>query len=286
VRFVEIAVEVPAAAGEPLCEELVDSGLSVELRDATTLLKPPPGRALLLTWAPPEQARASAALVEEALQAQGLVAELQLSEHDEDEWRDVWKKFFEPRAVGIFTIVPSWHAAHVLPPGQLRIELDPGRAFGTGGHASTRLVLEALGRLPPPERMLDVGCGSGILGIAAALRRPDCHVVALDVDPEAVATTRENAAINHVAARLDARTAPLSSLSGAFDLVVANIQADVIVGLCGELTRVTNNHLIVSGLLDDQADAVADAFAALDLLRPIERLSDEGWSAIVLERER
>ena len=215
-----------------------------------------------------------------------MVAEVRLAEHDEDEWRDVWKQFFQPRDVGAFAIVPSWHRDHVPAPGQLVIEIDPGRAFGTGGHASTRLVLEALGRLPPPERVLDVGCGSGILGIACALRRADCRVTSVDIDPEAVATTRENAAINHVGDRVDARVAPVATISGAFDLVLANIQADVLASLSGELARLTNGHLVVSGILDDQAAEVADVFKALDVLREVERRSAEGWSAIVLERVR
>jgi ribosomal protein L11 methyltransferase len=286
LRYVEIAVEVDAEAAERLLLELIESGLAVEQRDATTLLPPPPGRVRLLAWAAPEDARATHAAVEEALRQQAIVAEVQVSDHDEDEWREVWKQFFEPRTVGLFTIVPSWRREHPLVPGQIRLEIDPGRAFGTGGHASTRLVLEAMGRRQPPRRMLDVGCGSGILGIAAALRRPDCQVVSLDLDPEAVATTRENAIINGVAERVDARATPLEDLSGAFDLVVANIQADVLCLLAGDLTRVTNGHLMASGLLDEQADQVADVFARLDELRVIERLSDEGWTALVLERER
>ena len=286
MRYVEIAVEVESDAGELLAAELADAGLAVEQRDGTTLLRPSPGRALLVAWAEPERALETRALIEEVLSEEGVAAEVRLAEHDEDEWRDVWKQFFKPRDVGIFTIVPSWHRDHVPTPGRIRIEIDPGRAFGTGGHASTRLVLEAIGRLPPPARVLDVGCGSGILGIACALRRPDCHVLSLDVDPEAVATTRENAAINHVDDRLEARTTPLGDLSGAFDLCTANIQADVLVALAGELSRLTHGHLLLSGLLDEQAAAVSDAFAALDVLRPVERLSDEGWSAVVLERVR
>lgn len=286
VRYMEIAVDVDAGLGDHLCGELSAAGVAVELRDATTLLKPPAGRALLVAWAEPARADETRALIEEVLASEGVASEVRLAEHDEDEWRDVWKQFFKPRDVGVFAIVPSWHRDHVPRAGQTVIEIDPGRAFGTGGHASTRLVLEALGRLPPPARVLDVGCGSGILGIACALRRPDCTVLALDIDPEAVATTRENAAINHVGDRVEAATTPLRDLTGAFDLVLANIQADVLVQLAGELSRQALGHLILSGLLDEQAASVSDAFAALDVLRPVERLSDEGWSAVVLERVR
>src|SRR4051812_24611655 len=94
VRYVEIAVEVDARAGDRLAADLLEAGLAVEQRDATTLLKPPPGRAQLVAWAEPERAGETRALVEEVLREAGVVAEVRLAEHDEDEWRDVWKQFF------------------------------------------------------------------------------------------------------------------------------------------------------------------------------------------------
>ena len=284
MRYVEIAVEVDARAGDQLAADLVEAGIAVEQRDGTTLLKPPMGRALLVAWAEPERADETRGLIDEVLRAAGTVAEVRLVEHDEDEWRDVWKQFFRPRDVGRFAIVPSWHRDHTPSPGQTVIEIDPGRAFGTGGHASTRLVLEAISRLPEARRVLDVGCGSGVLGIACALRSAACTVTALDVDPEAVATTIENALINRVADRVAASTSPLSQIGEPFDLVLANIQADVLVTLAAELARLTTSRLVLSGLLDEQAAEVAAHFAALPGLREAERLSDEGWSAVVLER--
>ena len=100
VRYVEIAVEVDAAAGERLAAELVEAGLAVEQRDATTLLKPPPGRALVVVWVEPARAESTRAQIEDALREQAIVAELRLAERDEDEWREVWKQFFLPRSVG------------------------------------------------------------------------------------------------------------------------------------------------------------------------------------------
>lgn len=285
VRYVEITVDVAAEAAPPLVEALVTEGLAIEERDASTLLKPAPGRALIIAWSEVAAAEETRAHVEEVLRRLALVAEVGIAEHDEDEWRDVWKKFFKPRSVGAFAIVPSWHAEYVARPDETIIRLDPGRAFGTGGHASTRLCLEALSTFEPVERVLDVGCGSGILGIACALRWPSCQVIAVDVDPEAAATTIENAEDNGVADRIAASTTDLARVAkppGLFDLVLANIQADVLIKLSALLIARAGRHLVLSGILDEQADGVSAAFAERGA-REVSRVSDEGWTALVLD---
>jgi ribosomal protein L11 methyltransferase len=199
----------------------------------------------------------------------------------EAEWRDAWKKYFKvSRLTRQIVVVPSWETyADVA--GDVRIDLDPGMAFGTGTHASTRLVLEEMQTLADagvrPDRVLDVGCGSGILSIAA-VKLWGCACVAVDNDPLAVAATSENAGKNGVT--LDARAA---LPDGTFPLVLANIQAHVLRELKDALIARTGGTLILSGLLTPQAQPLAEEFG-LKIVRVRPSADDPQWSSVVLER--
>ena len=208
----------------------------------------------------------------------------------EAEWRDAWKKYFRvSRLTRQFVVVPSWEQFSASG-DDLPILLDPGMAFGTGTHASTRLVLEEMQALADaglqPDRVLDVGCGSGILSIAAALRWPDARIVAVDHDQLAVDATIENAANNHVAARIAASTQTLGELQGTFPLVLANIQAHVLRELEDALIARSTGTLILSGLLTPQAQPLADEFVAAGMrlahVRP--STDDPQWSTAVLAK--
>ncbi len=216
----------------------------------------------------------------------------------EAEWRDAWKRYFRvSRLTRQFVVVPSWER-FVPGPDDIAIDLDPGMAFGTGTHASTRLVLEEIQALADagaaPVRVLDVGCGSGILAIAAVKRWPGATCVAVDVDPIAVAATADNAAINGVAGRIVASVASVASArslgdSGeAFPLVLANIQAHVLRALRDELIARTapGGTLVLSGLLTPQAQPLADEFVAAGMRCRHVRASSEDreWSCCVLAR--
>ncbi|HET9623550.1 MAG TPA: 50S ribosomal protein L11 methyltransferase [Kofleriaceae bacterium] len=212
----------------------------------------------------------------------------------EAEWRDAWKKYFKvSRLTRQFVVVPSWErATFTRGPDDVVIDLDPGMAFGTGTHASTRLVLEELQALADrgaaPARVLDVGCGSGILSIAAVQRWPGATCVALDNDPIAVDATRDNAAVNAATERIAASTATLDTLSETFPVVLANIQAHVLRELKAQLIAhlAPGGTLILSGLLTPQAQPLADEFVAAGLrfvhVRP--STDDPQWSCAVLER--
>src|SRR5690349_13589335 len=144
----------------------------------------------------------------------------------EAEWRDAWKRYFKvSHLTRQFVVVPSWER-YTPGQGEVVIDLDPGMAFGTGTHASTRLVLEVLQAIADaggiPGRILDVGCGSGILAIAAVKRWPEATCIAVDNDPIAVQATGENAAVNHVGDRIAASTTPLTEIAERFPLVLAN----------------------------------------------------------------
>ena len=212
----------------------------------------------------------------------------------EAEWRDAWKRYFRvSRLTRQFVVVPSWER-FTPGPDDVAIQLDPGMAFGTGTHASTRLVLEEIqaladaGAVAARTRVLDVGCGSGILAIAAVRRWPGATCVALDVDPIAVAATADNAAVNGVADRIAVSGRAPSELGEAFPLVLANIQAHVLRALRDELVARTapGGTLVLSGLLTPQAQPLADEFVAAGMQCRHVRASSEDreWSCAVLVR--
>jgi ribosomal protein L11 methyltransferase len=210
----------------------------------------------------------------------------------EAEWRDAWKRYFKvSHLTRQFVVVPSWEK-YEPKPGEVTIDLDPGMAFGTGTHASTRLVLEELQRIADDDigitRMLDVGCGSGILGIAALKRWTLATCVAVDNDPIAIDATLENAANNRVADRIEASTTSLDQIDEQFPLVLANIQAHVLRELMPLLIArmAPGGRLILSGLLTPQAEPLADEFVAAGLRKIAVRAStdDPQWSSVTLAR--
>ena len=208
----------------------------------------------------------------------------------EAEWRDAWKKYFRvSRLSRQLVVVPSWER-FAAGPDDLVIDLDPGMAFGTGTHASTQLVLEEIQALADqaarPARILDVGCGSGILSIAAVKLCPAAICEAIDNDPIAVAATCENAARNRVDDRISASTRPLAGEPVA--LVLANIQAHVLRALAPRLIArlAPGGTLILSGLLTPQAQPLANEFVAegLRCVRVRASTADPQWSCVVLVR--
>jgi ribosomal protein L11 methyltransferase len=210
----------------------------------------------------------------------------------EAEWRDAWKRYFHvTRVTRRIVIVPSWET-YAATGDDVVLALDPGMAFGTGTHASTRLCLRALEQLSDGgaavDRFLDVGAGSGILAIAAAKLWPASSGIATDNDPIAVQACGENAAMNGVAGRIASTGAELGELAETFPLVLANIQAHVLLALREALvTRVApGGTLVLSGLLSPQAPGVADDYvrAGLALVEIRPDSDDPQWSSAVLRR--
>jgi ribosomal protein L11 methyltransferase len=206
-----------------------------------------------------------------------------------DDWTDRWKRFHRPVLVGgRLWVRPPWAPSapgagafgpseRGLPSGVIDLTIDPGRAFGTGTHPTTRLSLELLLELEPRGSFADVGCGSGVLAIAAA-RLGFEPVTALDLDQAAVDATHANARANgvslHRVARADVRREPLP----AARVVAANLVGPLLVRVA-ELLERPPKSLIASGLLEGEEDEIAAAFTPL---RELRRLSSAGWSALLL----
>ncbi|OIP49702.1 MAG: ribosomal protein L11 methyltransferase [Desulfobacterales bacterium CG2_30_60_27] len=209
---------------------------------------------------------------------------------EEEDWGTLWKERYKPVRIGSRLIVrPSWEAVSAAR-GEIVVAIDPGMAFGTGLHATTQLALELLetcfaGSGPAPARILDVGTGTGILAITAALLGAQA-VTATDLDPDAVHAARENARLNGVGERVTVLACDIADLAGPFDLVIANITHDVLLELAPHLNRLlaTDGELIVTGLLTGwQTDDLAHAFEELGLRRRDTRCRDE-WSALHLTK--
>jgi ribosomal protein L11 methyltransferase len=192
-------------------------------------------------------------------------------------WLDAWREFAGPVRAGRLLVVPAWQDPPPTGPDDVVVPIDPGRVFGHGAHPTTRLVLEELDRrVSGGQRVLDVGCGSGVLAVAAA-RLGASTVTAIDIDPDAVDVTRANAERNRVA--VDASTMPLSATPGTYDLVLANIGAAVLRDGAATLqARVAPGGLLVlSGLLADAWEDVAACYAGTAT-----RSELDGWVALVV----
>lgn len=181
----------------------------------------------------------------------------------DQDWLVEWKKGYEPITIGQrLLIAPSWKLAEVAATDRIIVQIDPGMAFGTGTHETTRGCLEMLEKHWRGGALLDVGTGTGILAIAAIKLYPDARIVGFDVDPEAIEVARENAQINGVADEIEIEVNKLASYQGQeFDVVIANLTADVIIPLASEFPLVLKPQatLIVSGILREQADEVQAA---------------------------
>ncbi len=202
-----------------------------------------------------------------ALAALGLRPELRTRTVHEQDWADAWKEHFHVERVGRRLVIrPSWRP-FAPEPGDVVIDLDPGMAFGTGQHPTTRACLELLEEhIRPGDAVLDVGTGSGILAVAA-VKLGAARCLALDVDPQAVRVARDNAARNGVAERVQVveGTLPTALVSRhAFDLAVANITAAAVAALAPALATALRpgGTLIGSGIVADRLDAVLAALAA------------------------
>ena len=197
------------------------------------------------------------------------------------DWATEWRRGFGAQRLGKRLLLhPSWERAESKP-GDVVLTIDPENAFGSGDHETTRLVLRVLDeRVLGGERVLDVGCGSGILSIAA-LRLGASSAMATDIDEDSVAATARNARLNGVAPELQASTRPLAQLDGVFEIVLANIETRVLVHMPEDLRQrlAPAGLLVLSGILRPERDELLEAYAPMRL----EQCIEEGeWCACVL----
>lgn len=267
--MIRLAIRAPAGSEEPVLAALLDlAPTGVEQRDGAGFVE------YALYGAPgelPSLPRGEAEV--------GGVRVLVSGEEVPDDWAERWKRFHGPILLGGRLYVrPPWEAPAVRP-GVVEVVIDPGRAFGTGTHPTTRMCLELLLAVEVRGSLADLGCGSGVLAIAAAKMgfRP---VVAVDADRGAVQATLQNGRANAV--RLDRvermdlrRSAPPTA-----DVTTANLMRPLLLEVARLMVE-RPRALIVSGLLEEEADEVAEAFAPLAETR---RLTQQGWSALLLQR--
>ena len=206
---------------------------------------------------------------------------------EESDWENNWKQFYKPMEIGDrLIVIPEWENADIG--NRVPLILNPGLTFGTGSHATTRLCLKALEqRVHGGERVLDLGCGSGILSIAA-LKLGAAHAFACDIDDKCQDVAYENAALNGIGKDVyTVRTGDIltdaalqSEIGGGYDVVLANIVADVIIGLAPMVRSLLGEQgvFLCSGIIDDRAEEVAQALrqAGLTIL---ESRDADGWFA-------
>ena len=245
-------------------------------------------KAIIHLYISPENSPAEAlAFLSERLTAEGIAHELGSNTVCEDDWANNWKKYFKPLRVGGKLIIsPTWEPATETD-GRAVLSIDPGMAFGTGGHDTTRLVLETLERyITPDATVLDVGCGSGILSIAALLLGAQT-AFGVDIDPLAVRTAVENGALNGFAPpRYTMIQGDLATaVTGRYSVVVANIVADAIILLSKDASRfmAEDGVYIVSGIIDTREQDVLTALDACGLT-VTERMESGGWLCLVCKR--
>jgi ribosomal protein L11 methyltransferase len=233
--------------------------------------------------APPEVERVRGALAE-ALRVYGLassdVREMKLREVEGRDWLAEWKEGWRPTEVGRFVVAPPWSEVEEAV-GRLVIRVEPGMAFGTGTHETTRLCLAAIEKHFNGASFLDVGTGTGVLAIAAAKLDPSARVVACDTDPLAVSVAEENAGLNGVADRIAFRVGTVDDTTASADLVCANLTADVILPLLPALLGATCGRLVLSGVLATQVPQVAARLIELGV-GDYELARDGEWVAMTI----
>ncbi len=288
-RFPFVAVETPAERAEELGAWFFELGASgVEVRDDATLQKGPGGDAVTLVASFADMPLAERAVAN--LRSAEPELSCELGEIIGDAWRDKYKEHFKPFSLTDGLVVaPPWED-YVARAGERVLVMDPGRAFGTGLHATTSMVariLEAHASRLAGARVLDVGTGSGILGLVA-LSFGAKSVVAVDNDSDVIEVAVANTRRNGFEQAMAVSDLPLAKVDGAFEVVVANIRSEVLITMVGDLLpRTTGGALLVlSGILASEHDEVMRAFAVSfdHVATKTHQESTDAWVAIALSR--
>lgn len=228
------------------------------------------------------------AFLNERMSAEQIEGKIELIGVNEEDWANSWKAYYKPLHIGRrMVIVPAWES-YDPQPDEIIVRMDPGMAFGTGSHETTRLVIELLEELVTPGmRVADVGCGSGILAICAAkLGAAECK--AYDIDPVAVRVARENisdSGMTNVSCDVSDLLKGVDLAGGQYDLICANIVADIIIRMAPDVGRYMKDDaiLLASGIITERAEEVIEALNTSHL-KVVRRLDDNGWCALVVQK--
>lgn len=243
---------------------------------------------------PEENPAEAVSFLRERLTALQIPFELGSKGVHEEDWANEWKKYFKPIHIGNrLAVVPSWEN-YQKKDGEIVLTIDPGMAFGTGTHSSTALCLSAAQRYVREGcRVLDLGCGSGILSIAALLLGAS-HAVGVDIDPVAVRVARENAAANGLdaqqcevlAGNILSDEQLLETLGGGYDILFANIVADVIIAMLPVMPGLLKKGGVVlaSGIIEERRGDVLEALARYGF-QVLEQNEDKGWVGLVFQKQ-
>jgi ribosomal protein L11 methyltransferase len=220
-----------------------------------TVVEPPD--LLLRAWWPEQTSELTVAIEMIATQLGGATPQWVIQ--GKEDWGEDWKQHFHRRIINDKLVVsPSWEAKE----GDLIV--DPGSAFGTGDHPTTHACLQAIAQWSKPgEACLDVGCGSGILALAAA--KLGMSATGIDIEDGAIVEARANSVLNGLTAEFS--TTPIQNLQGCFPLVVANLYAEVLANLSSDIMRLSSHRIALAGILFDRSHMVRDAFSAFNCIR-------------------
>ena len=207
------------------------------------------------------------------------------------DWNEEWKKYFKPLRIGKHIIIkPSWERYNALS-NDVVVEIDPGMAFGTGQHDSTRMCLEAIEEVVLSQRnsgwkMLDVGTGTGILAIAAAKFGVN-NITAIDVDKNAISIANENATLNNVNHIIIFREPELGYLTETFNLITANLTAKVLLQIRNGLfsSLAVGGYMLISGIIEANTCEIERAFFSEQIICSKKKI-DSGWACYIVHRQR
>jgi ribosomal protein L11 methyltransferase len=258
--------------------DLVDDSILNADRDTVKVSLFVPEEKNLLEYTDHLKERFSALSIDAALEVEGM---------NEEDWAESWKQYYKPIPLGRVTIVPAWES-YEAKEGEIIIKMDPGMAFGTGTHETTRLVMKIMqDEMKAGDRVLDVGTGSGILSICAS-KLGACHVNAYDIDPVAVKIAKENAesdGCDNITVGVSDLLRGVDLSGGRYDFCVANIVADIIIRMMPDIGNYLTEDapLILSGIISARADEVIESVRE-NGFAVVREEKENDWVALMVKR--